>query len=62
MQDELIKQGAKMELAKRNFFDYANLMAGDFYKRDRKFLVHLCDELQDFYYSRDDLLVINLPP
>lgn len=62
MKDELIKQGAKIELARRNFFDYANLMAGDFYKRDRKFLVHLCDELQDFYYSKDDLLVINLPP
>ncbi|KAE9633801.1 phage terminase large subunit [Defluviitalea raffinosedens] len=57
-----IKKFAKIELAKREFFYFCNLLAPDFYKEDRHFLIDLCKELQDFYFSEDDILVINLPP
>ena len=39
---ELIKLGAKCELARRDFFWYCNLKAPDFYKPDRKYLVEKC--------------------
>lgn len=59
----LIKFHAKIELAKREFFFYCNLKAPDFYKRDRKYLVDMCNDLQDFYESvEDDVLIINVPP
>lgn len=59
---ELIKVQAKLELARREFFYYCNLLAPSFYKEDRGYLKELCDELQDFYESKDDVLVINVPP
>ena len=58
---ELIKQ-AKMELARREFFYFCNVMAPDFYKEDRKYLVELCNDLQNFYYSDEEVLIINEPP
>nr|DAL55185.1 MAG TPA_asm: Terminase [Caudoviricetes sp.] len=58
----LIKLGAKCELARREFFFYCNLMAPDFYKKDRKYLVELCKEFQEFYEGDDKVLVINEPP
>lgn len=54
--------GARLELARRSFFDYCNLTASDFYKWDRKFLVDLADDMQEFSESKDDVLVVNLPP
>lgn len=62
MDKELIKLGAKCELARREFFFYCNLKAPDFYKKDRKYLVELCNDLQEFYESDDEVLVINEPP
>lgn len=59
---EMIRLGARIELARRNFFFYCNLKAPDFYKLDRKYLVDLCNELQDFYESNDEVLIINEPP
>ena len=59
---ELIKLEAKKELARREFFYFCNLLAPDFYKEGREYLKTLCDELQDFYFSKDDVLVINMPP
>lgn len=52
----------KKELARREFFYFCNLKANDFYKKDRDYLITLCNEMQDFYYSSDDVLVINMPP
>ena len=46
---KLIKLGAKCELARRNFFYYCNLKAPDFYKENRKYLVDLCNDFQEFY-------------
>jgi hypothetical protein len=54
--------GAKIELARRNFFDYCNLKSPDFYKWSRDFLVTLANELQDFSSSDGDVLIINVPP
>ena len=63
MDRQLIKQRAKIELARREFFFYCNLKAPNFYKPNRKFLVDLCNELQSFYEQSDyDVLIINEPP
>ena len=62
MDKELIKLEAKKELARREFFYFCNIMASDFYKENREYLVKLCNEMQDFYYSNDDILLINMPP
>lgn len=59
----MIKLQAKIELAKREFFYFCNLKAPDFYKRDRKYLVDLCNDLQAFYESDEyDAFIINEPP
>ena len=62
MDKKLIQLGAKCELARREFFFYCNLMAPDFYKKDRKYLVELCKEFQEFYEGDDKVLIINEPP
>lgn len=62
MDRETIIRGAKIELAKREFFFYCNLKAPDFYKEDRKYLVELCNDFQDFIQSDDEVLVVNEPP
>lgn len=53
---------AKCELARRDFFAYCNLMAGDFYKPDRQYLVDLCGQMQQFLESDDRVLIVNAPP
>ncbi len=52
----------KLALARKDFFSYCNLRSPDFYKKDRKYLVRLCNELQEFYESDDEVLIVNLPP
>lgn len=59
--NEIIKE-AKLELARRDFFFYCHLRASDFYKKDRTFLVNLCNDLQNFIESEDEVLILNLPP
>ncbi len=59
--ENLIRE-AKLELARREFFFYCNLRAGDFYKKERSFLVELCESLQIFTDSEDEVLILNLPP
>lgn len=59
---ETIIQGAKIELARREFFFYCNLKAPDFYKEERKYLVDLCREFQGFLASDEDVMVVNEPP
>lgn len=59
---EAIKRGAKVELARRDFFFFCNQTAPSFYKKERDYLKELCDEMQDFYFSDDDVLIINVPP
>lgn len=62
MDKELIKLGAKIELARREFFFYCNLKAPDFYKYDRQYLSELCGAFQEFIQSDDDVMIVNLPP
>src|SRR5690625_128704 len=59
---EYIKQQAKIELAKRKFFYFCHVLAQDFYKKERQFLVDMCNEMQDFYESDDDVLIISVRP
>lgn len=64
IKEEIIKQ-ARLELARRDFFEYCKLTASDFYKEDRLFLKGMCNQLQDFYESKrpeDKIMVMNLPP
>ena len=53
---------AKLELARREFFFYCHLKAPDFYKYERQFLVDLCNDLQNFLTSDEEVLILNLPP
>lgn len=62
MDKELIKLGAKIELAKREFFFYCQLKAPNFYKSDRQYLVDLCNEFQAFLESDDEVMIVNEPP
>lgn len=59
---EQIKQQAKLELARREFYYFCNVLSPAFYKKEREFLKELCDQLQEFYFSDDDVLVLNVPP
>lgn len=59
---EELKKQARLELARRDFFEYCKLTASDFYKEDRYFLKDLCNQLQDFYESNEKICVINMPP
>lgn len=62
MNKTLISQGAKCELARRDFWWYCHLKSPDFYKKDRTFLIEFCHELQDFYESDEEILIVNMPP
>lgn len=59
---EEIKKQARLELARRDFFEYCKLTASDFYEEERNFLKDLCYQLQDFYKSDEKVCVINMPP
>lgn len=62
MIDQRIIQGAKCELARRSFFEYCHLRTPEFYKKDRDYLVTLCNTFQEFIESKDEILVVNAPP
>lgn len=59
--DEIIYQ-AKLELARRDFWEFCKLKAPDFYKENRPYLKDMCNQLQSFYEGKEKVLVINLPP
>lgn len=56
------RQRIKMALARKKFFWFCNVLAPDFYKEDRQYLVDMCNEMQDFYESDDEVLIITVPP
>lgn len=62
MNRELLKYYARLELAKRDFFEFCKLTAPDFYSDERLFLKDLCNTLQSFYESDKKVLVVNMPP
>jgi len=61
---------ARIELARRNFWDFCNLLSPDFYTPDREHLVRLCNAFDDFYKGellKDDgtpykKIIVNMPP
>ena len=57
---EELKKQARLELSRRDFFEYCKLTASDFYKEDRKFLRDVCFQLQNFYESDEKVCVINM--
>ncbi len=63
MNREVVIKQAKLELARREFFYYCHLMADDFYRLDREYLVTLCNEMQAFFESKEhNVLIMNMPP
>lgn len=60
---ELLRYYARLELARRDFWAFCQLLAPDFYKPDRTYLKLLCDELQAFYEDpAAQVMIVNLPP
>lgn len=53
---------SRIKEARESFFSYCNLVAPDFYKPEREYLVTLCHQLQEFYESSEEVLLINIPP
>ena len=62
MDNQKLLQLAKIELARRNFFAFCNIVDPIFYSEDRPYIVKLCNEFQDFYYNDDRIMIINMPP
>ncbi|MGE7115118.1 terminase large subunit domain-containing protein, partial [Lysinibacillus sp. NPDC047702] len=51
-----------VDKAKDNFFKFCNVLAPTFYKENRQYLIDMCNEMQDFYQSNDEVAIINVPP
>ena len=63
MDRELIRRYAKMELARRDFWEYCKFTSPDFYKEEYPFLKDLAGRLQEFIESDDhQIMVVNMPP
>ena len=62
-QFEKVQFQARMELARRDFWTFCKEKAPDFYKEDRRYLKHICRELQEFYEDPNEkVMIINEPP
>jgi len=59
---DYVREHARYELARRNFWEYCKLKAPDFYKESRKYLKEFCNQLQSFLDSPKKVLVVNMPP
>lgn len=63
MISEAIKQQARMELARREFWQYCKFTSPDFYMEDRPFLKDLAERLQWFIEeAEEEVMVVNMPP
>lgn len=59
----LLKYYAKMELARRDFWEYCKFTSSDFYTEDRAFLKDLAEKLQWFVdEASEQIMVVNMPP
>ncbi len=59
----LLNNERKFRNARNNFFEYCNIRASDFYKKDRAYLVEFCEDLQHFFETDEhEVLVVNMPP
>lgn len=62
MDREQLRRYALMELSRRDFWTFCQVLEPDFYEPDRYFLQLLCEDMQDFLKSDDDVAIYNLPP
>ena len=61
--DEMIKLGAKMELARRHLYDFCQVLFPTFYKDERSYLKEFCESVENFINDKDKrFLIINMPP
>ena len=60
---ETLKHYARMELARREFWEYCKFTSPDFYKEDRTFLKDFANKLQWFIEeAQQQIMVVNMPP
>lgn len=60
---EFVRQQARIELARRFFYDYCQLKYPKHYTDDRAYLRQLCEKIQAFGYQNEKrFLIINIPP
>lgn len=53
----------RLELARKDFWEFCKLLAPDFYKDDRPYLKDICNQMQAFAENPDErVMVINAPP
>lgn len=61
--DPLLQQQLKIELSRREFWQYCKLTSPDFYSNDGVFLHDLADKLQWFVEEAEQqIMVVNMPP
>ncbi|MGF0095018.1 phage terminase large subunit [Peptoniphilus sp. SGI.035] len=53
---------ATMIKARKNFYSFCRLKSPQFYKDSRSYLKDVCNRLENFYNSKDQVLIINMPP
>ena len=61
-QFEALKYQARLELCRRDFWEFCKALAPDFYMEGRDYLKEFCYALQEFYESDQRVLIINMPP
>ncbi|MDO4671227.1 MAG: phage terminase large subunit [Aerococcus sp.] len=60
---EAMRQEARLALARKDFFFYCQLTAGEFYQPHRAYLREICHDFQRFVEAgNEDVMVINVPP
>ena len=57
-----VRYQARLELCRRDFWEFCKTMAPDFYMEGRDYLKEFCKALQEFYESDERVLIINMPP
>ena len=63
MDREIIRHYARMELARRDFWEYCKFTSSDFYTEGRTFLKDLAKKLQWFIEEAEEqIMVVNIPP
>ena len=63
MNREILKYYGKIELSRRNFWEYCKFTSPDFYSNDRGFLMDLSEKLQWFIEEAvEQIMVVNMPP
>jgi len=62
MSNSALRRMARLELARRDFWEFCKLLTPRFYLETRPYLRSLCEQLQAFFASNQRVVVVNLPP